>query len=198
MAPRKRARAADGTFRSSGGSVTGGTGDIKPQQLTVQLPEVLTADYGVVEVPTPRVILSFTGAATVMEILKVWWYVGIEDFLDPNRTAAAYLSFRQIRATGETINLGTLANDMDSPTIFAAVILSSTAIGASGVGTNTYPMTIDMTDNNGNGFLIATDKFFATHGTIAGTLPVKATVKILYRMVNITLAEYVGIVQSQV
>lgn len=197
MAPRKRARAADGTFRSSGGSVTGGTGDIKPQILTATTPIPGGADdYSSVEVLVPRMIIQTTGQANVMEVLKVWFYIGIRDFADTTKTSGAFLNTRQTRITSEATNISEVMSDVANPSTFASVYYQS-VITTSGNTRIVNPFVVDLTDNNGNGILIATDRFFFTSFDVSGTTAQEATVKILYRMVNIDIYEYVGIVQSQ-
>ena len=196
MAPaRKRNRS--GQFTSGGGSVTGGTGDIKPQLLTLVIPApVGNSDYGVVTVPVPRVILAFTGAATVMEILKVYWYPGISDSADAGAIFGGYLSFRALRAQDDAVSRATIIGDFANSASFAAVSKTVNFVTTGGVNW-TLPFEADLTDNNGNGILVATDTIFATSFNVDGTSPSRCALKILYRMVNIDLNEYVGIVQSQ-
>ena len=61
----------------------------------------------------------------------------------------------------------------------------------------TMPIHVDLTDNAGNGMLVATDRIVIyganTSGTIAGTY----VAKVLYRLKEVGIQEYVGIVQSQ-
>lgn len=63
-------------------SLTGGTGDVKPQILTLasQLPAALN-DYTVNQhlLPIPRFSGEPKNTATVFEILAVDWYIGEED-----------------------------------------------------------------------------------------------------------------------
>ena len=59
------------------------------------------------------------------------------------------------------------------------------------------PVIIDLTDNNGNGLLIATDKLFIVFANLNGTVVGSAVAKVKYRLSNVGITEYVGIVQSQ-
>lgn len=195
MAPK---RGVDGRFKSSGGSLTGGTGDVKPQQLTINVPTAGAGDdYSLVEVIVPRQVLSFSGIATVMEILQVHWYLGLQDVGDISNQVFAYLSFRELRTNGETSTIGTFATDLANSSTFAAAMQQSNQSGATGGQSLSLPITIDMTDNNGNGFLVATDKIFAIQGYVNNTVVANSVAKVTYRMVNVGLTEYVGIVQSQ-
>jgi len=54
-----------------------------------------------------------------------------------------------------------------------------------------------LTDNMGNGILIATDRIFVVGGSFGSALVARATCKILYRQTNVGVMEYIGIVQSQ-
>lgn len=197
MAPRKRARAADGTFRSSGGSLTGGTGDVKPQWLTV----IVTApggasDYSVVEFTVPRIIMAAANTAQIMEILRVDWYMGISNLGDNDVIILGYLSTRPIRQTGDATTLLALSADLQNSTVMAAA-LSSEVETTTGALHREMPQSVSMNDGNGNGTLVATSSMFATVGQFSDAAPSAATVKILYRMVNVGITEYVGIVQSQ-
>lgn len=193
-----RKRGTDGRFKTSGGSLTGGTGDVKPQLMTVALPAPSGInDYSVLEFAIPRIIMGARDSATVMEILKVYFYVGLDNLADSSYTMGAFLSTSLIRVQDSTANVATLASDMINPTVFASVV-STVLTTTTGAVTYTMPITIDLTDNNGNGILIATDKIFYTQGMTANILVSTGVVKILYRMVNIGITEYVGIVQSQI
>ena len=88
--------------------------------MTIRIPPPAgTGDYSIQTVNVPRVILSFTGTATVMEILKVWWYVGINDLADNDIINGGYLSFRSIRGQDAAASLATIAADMEQPSVFA-------------------------------------------------------------------------------
>ncbi len=194
----KRQRGAGGKFVSSGGSVTGGTGDIKPQIMTVVVGSAgAVDDYSFIQVNVPRIVLNPTGGSTIMELLKVWWYVALDDLGDIDGIWAAYLSTTRIRIVGETFNAGTLQNDAERPGVFAMVALDKTLVTTGGHSI-VFPLVVDLTDGNGNGILVATPTIFATFGALGNTATTStATAKILYRLVNVDLTEYVGIVASQ-
>jgi len=130
-----------------------------------------------------------------MEVLKVWWYIGNGDFGDADATYGGYLSTVVLRSQDETASAASLSTDIGDNTTFAAFYIDQGNLA--GAQTTILPVEIDMTDNNGNGFLVATDQFFATAWTLNNTTPIPAQVKILYRQVNVGIIEYVGIVASQ-
>lgn len=191
----KRRRNASGQF--TGGSVTGGTGDVKPQLMTVFIPRgASTSDYSTVEVPVPRIIMSTAGTATIMEILKLYWYISVSDLADSDQVSAGFLSYRSLRTTNDATTLARYMEDTFNPSSFGNVIQSSVET-TTGASVQSFPQTVDLTDSNGNGILVAVDRFFATQGQFSNTVTSDAAVKILYRMVNVGITEYVGIVQSQ-
>jgi len=184
--------------RTSGGSVTGGTGDVKPQIVTLTTPNVgSTNTYAVAQqpLPVPRFGTMKT-KATIMEILKVWWYLGLRDANDVSNTKWAFLSTAAVRSQGELASLLSSEGDAENSTVFAMVVQDQTLI-VSGAHQTLDPITIDLTDNNGNGVLIAVDKIFLTYGEVGGSIVSRSTAKLLYRLVNVGVTEYVGIVQSQ-
>lgn len=194
MAPK---RGANGRFKSGGGSVTGGTGDVKPQYMTIVVPAAgAINDYQVALFPLPRLILGHVDTATVMEILSVDWYIAMADSTDASAANFAFLSTRAIRSAGDTSTTATFEADMADPGTFAGVFLVQEFVTTGGKAW-TMPIHVDLTDNNGNGVLVAVDAIFATSGSVNNTAITTAIAKVLYRMVNVGITEYVGIVQSQ-
>ncbi len=191
-------RGTDGRFKTSGGSLTGGTGDVKPQILTIAVPAASgTDDYSSIEFAVPRIVMGSRDSATIMEVLKCWFYIGINDTLDTNHTVCGALSTTFLRAQDEICTIANMAANPVISTVFAYV-LRDVSIVTSGADSNADPMVVDLTDGNGNGILIATDNIFFTAGLFNNTATSSSTVKILYRMVNVGITEYVGIVQSQI
>ena len=184
--------------RTSGGSVTGGTGDIKPQILTVSTSATAgVADYAVAQVnlPVPRFGTMKT-KATVFEILRIDYYPNITDAADVSSTEAAFMSTQALRTQNDTCSLVTLAEDVLDPVGFGFV-MQTTSVSTNGGWTKEYPISYDFTDQNGNGIIIATDRLFFHIGSVGNTAVGTGAAKILYRLVNIGITEYVGIVQSQ-
>jgi len=86
--------------------------------------------------------------------------------------------------------------DVISPLNFAVAIVSSkiTVDGATHVQ---YPIHIDLTDGAGNGMLVATDRMFIYGGGAGNAVVGRYSAKILYRLVEVGITEYVGIVAQQ-
>lgn len=183
--------------RTSGGSVTGGSGDVKPQYITAQTPiPAGVDDYSVTEILLPSIILNQPGDATVVEILRVDYYLATRDIGDTAHEDWGFLSTIASRATNETSNLSTFGADLGNPINFACV-MKSIIIATSGGTVETMPLTINTTDDNGNGILVATNRMFFITGNVNGGAASESAVKILYRMTNVDMVEYVGIVTSQ-
>ncbi len=186
------------TKRLKGGSATGGTGDLKPQILTMSGLAGAITDYVVVQVqlPVPRFGPGMN-KATITEILKVWFYPAIEDLLDDDAVNATIIATTNLgRANADAVTVGSLATDMQNSNIVAATI-TMRQLTTSGSAHVIYPLMVDVTDSNGNGVLVAADSIFLIGANIAGTVAGSYTAKILYRTVNVGVTEYVGILQSQ-
>ena len=183
--------------RASGGSLTGGTGDVKPQILTLSSGIGVVNEYIVTNspLPVPR-FGSMKNMATVVEFLKVWWYMGIIDLTDQLSTDYAFLATGSRRVSGETGLLTSLNVDLNDPKTFAIAVQNGN-FTTSGATERHLPIEIDLTDSNGNGVIIATDNIFLVAANINGTQVTSYVAKVLYRLVNIGVTEYVGIVQSQ-
>ncbi len=154
-------------------------------------------DYSATEFAIPRIIMGARDSATVMEVLKVWFYVGLEDLGDHTFVSVGALSTTVLRAQDATVNAANVFANALFPTTFAYAVQNNQFLTSGGLS-HDMPMTVDLTDNNGNGVLIATDKIFVTCGMLGNTNVSAHCVKILYRMVNVGITEYVGIVQSQI
>lgn len=184
--------------RTSGGSVTGGTGDVKPQIFTIATGTAGAVDDYVVNnvsLPVPRIGMGLK-RATIFEILKVFFYPGIVDIADTTQTKFVYLTTATTRADGDTSTLATLNTDLNDPRVFACAVFNHNVLTSGGISMH-FPITIDLSDDNGNGYLVATDRLSIVGGDIGGTTASGSTAKVLYRLVNVGIEEYVGIVQSQ-
>lgn len=184
--------------RTSGGSVTGGTGDIKPQILTAltgTATAVATYIVNAIALPVPR-FGTTKGRSTIFEILWVDWYIGILDQSDQINTKFAFLSTSTNRNDGETATQASFVVDLSDPRVFGAVYRSKNQL-TSGTDHLDLPLRVNLTDENGNGVLVATDRLLVVGGDIAGTAADNYVAKIAYRLVDVTLEEYIGIVQSQ-
>ena len=83
--------------------------------------------------------------------------------------------------------------------VFAFYDLSVDATGplSTGVDNRIGPIEFDITDGAGHGFLVATDQIYMQVFTNGATATATVRVKMLYRWKNVSLAEYIGIVQGQ-
>jgi len=185
--------------RTSGGSVTGGTGDVKPQILTLTTGIAGAADDYVtaqLALPVPR-FGGMKTKATIFELLRVDWYLSPENLGDATANQQwAFLSTVSTRASGDTSTLTEMVNDILDPRTFGLVSMSM-LISTNGGNVQQFPIQVDLTDNNGNGILVATDKLVITGGSVSPASAGSYLCKVLYRLVNVGITEYVGIVQSQ-
>ena len=188
----KRARDA------GGGSVTGGTGDVKPQILTLTVDRPAGPDlYAVnqIALPVPR-FGTVKDRATVVEILSLDWYINILNQGDANSTDWGFLSTNSARTLTTTSNAASQRADVEDPLTFGMVSYI-TGLNTNGLLVKSWPLHYDLTDNNGNGMIVATDRIFIVIGNVASGLATTGTCKMKYRLVNVGITEYVGIVQSQ-
>lgn len=181
-------------------SLTGGTGDVKPQILTLDTPFTTNINRVVAaKIPLPVSRITSRGKrAQILEILKVWFYPGLDNIEDANLVMAGQLSTKLIFPTESVATTPILANLCREPTVIAS-FMSRGVFQTAGASNVIFPVARDLTDNAGNGVLVATDNIFVTFGFVDLTIvdPVRMSVKILYRFVNVGIEEYVGIVQSQ-
>lgn len=185
--------------RTSGGSVTGGTGDVKPQILTLSTgiaPAVGQYVVGQVSLPVAR-FGGMKTKTTVIEMLWVDWYLNLRNTADATTFEFGYLSTSSLRVTAETVNSVKMEEDVGDPRTFAYVLIDKVLNGGSGQLADVHPQRINLTDMNGNGILIATDTITIVGGAFANQIAGSYIAKVCYRTVNIGISEYVGIVQSQ-
>jgi hypothetical protein len=178
--------------------VTRGTGDVKPQIMTIStgvaggLDDYVTSQA---QLPVPR-FGAQRNLATLFELLWVDWYIANQNLADTLVTEWAFLSTSVSRQDADTSTLATLQEDIDDPRTIAMAI-KNVVFTTSGASEVSMPKRIDLTDSNGNGFLIATDRIVITQGSVGNVAAAGSTAKIGYRLVNVGVQEYVGIVQSQ-
>lgn len=196
--------------RSRGDQLTGGAGDVNPQIL--HIPQVVTspANLGLVQskipLPTQR-LTQRAGKSLVMEVLRIWYDFGwpftgnAGAFVVPSGTTAFQAAFVATRQVGAlSANTG---NNSDGAVI-SFVQNEFTPYYPAG-GPNFIipnPTLIDeLTDEAGHGVLVATDAIYIGlwgGGINAGQVSAATVnVAILYRWKEVTLEEYIGIVQSQ-
>jgi len=176
-------------------SLTGGTGDVNPQWMICQFTPTTPGTTQTVPFlcPINRVPQTST-RATVMEVLRVRFQIpNLPDIANAAETEHLYT------ASIGTQDHGAVNNIWSTPDVFAMISRerngSWTAAGTYS-DTNDNFLEIDLTDGAGHGVLVATD-------TVQGQLQGTATfatwfrARILYRVKNVSILEYVGIVQAQ-
>ena len=179
--------------RSDG--LTGGTGDVSPQWMSFAAVQS-AADVATTTtqaVPVQR--QNNRGKAQVMEALKVIFelptFPATASAVEATDAHAIFLS---------TTSFGATATVWSEPRVFAGwTRINQGAFTAAGTYQNAYDNTKeqDLTDGAGHGILIATDNIFAQANSTLTGLVNTFRIKLLYRWKNISLAEYIGIVQSQ-
>jgi len=184
--------------KTSGGSVTGGTGDIKPQYFTFGTATATAGDDYQLQQQTLPIVRPSTsaGEATIMEFLSVDYYPNVANMADTASTVFMCLASNIDRSSGDTPTLATIAQDIADPRTFGAVV-STRGFTTSGSVEYQYPIHYDFTDDNGNGMLYASDQVFLVGASIADAATGFYTAKLKYRYVTVTLIEYIGIVQQQ-
>lgn len=209
--------------RGRADTLTGGTKDVNPQQykLLSRIPEgVYTPASGAVvqrafyPVPVNR-LQQQGGKAIVMELLKVRWGFaqGFETSITAppfqlNTTAAICTSLIQ---TPDSFNPAVIDYCTDSfffqpSTLVGTEVTDLVVSGSSG----DFPIVNDLTDGAGHGILVATDQIYliisgqiidfdsgAQYPSAAVFTSIAVVAELIYRFKEVTLTEYIGIVQSQ-
>lgn len=187
-----------GSTKLSGGSATGGTGDVKPQYMTLNgaIPAAVD-DYMVDVFSIPVVRPGSTGDnATIMEILSLDWYLNLNNLGDAAGVQHAFITPNPARTSGDTCTVASISEDAVDPRTQGLAILDTT-LTTSGSTTVQYPIHIDMTDGNGNGNLWALDTITMVAGQVNNAVAGRTVCKLKYRWVRVGLIEYLGIVQQQ-
>jgi hypothetical protein len=186
-------------------SLTGGSGDVNPQEMVSPLLDLGSAsayavpngggDIKQLPLPIPR-IRGTSGSQTVIELLWASFYWTTLDIVLGG-------NLKYINITTNPNNPATIEQAISDPRTIADnynVILSTNAANTS--VSNVYgSQELDFTDNAGHGVLIATDQIYfnaiSVNTTTPPTLNDHVIVRIGYRFKNVGLVEYIGIVQSQ-
>ena len=164
--------------------------DVYPQILTLESGPQSASDaavYATIPLPIPRFGGS-TARPFVFELLRIQW-----GFQYP--TAEGLNSVLDVQ-------LSTVELDYDEGnprTFFWDHLRVETSDAANAILNECHAVKeLDYTDGNGHGILIATDNiyfYFDTAATSASTSQV--FVRLLYRLIKVSAAEFIGIVQSQ-
>jgi len=190
-----------------GGGLTGGTGDVNPQWLgTGDLTFTGTTPVNsviAIAIPLPIQRLNQAGKAQVLEVLKVMWRMSIPfnaASLGLNNWGGnAYLTTSQLLADIDAINAPKTGKCIDFETEFLSIYQSHITPDTIVVQSDDRPVTHDLTDGAGHGVLVGTDVIYLNLWVPTGFTNISTAVqaRILYRFKDVSLAEYIGIVQSQ-
>lgn len=175
-------------------SLTGGTGDVSPQQLvqTIVLSAANTFTQAESGIPVVR-LPTRKGKSIVMEILRVRV---LHPPLDTQPAAGGTSAL-------SVIQLGTISLGATDQTNVRNILFSENqwrgAFTAAGTFESFAPLDrdYDMTDGAGHGVLVATDSIFTGATTAGWTAAATFVLRIIYRFKEVSLEEYIGIVQSQ-
>lgn len=186
--------------RRATSSLTGGTGDVNPQFYVIQTTQTAIDTTRTVGFPLP--VPKYPGSANraiVFEVLSV--RLMLQDLV-----VAAGQSFTSLILSTRDLGDTGVANPTNAVTFAARTSPSVVAqrstdfLFATAVGFQISELRdteIDCTDAAGHGILVATDNiFFSVYSNATGVVNVAAC-RIKYRLKEIGLTEYIGIVQSQ-
>lgn len=163
------------------------------QVLTIKAEEtVADTDIDInVFVPVQR-LNSKTNRSIVMEILWVDWFLLDSGVPLVQSTVQAILTTNQQPSTGINIAI----SDPRNISIFRIMTNTGTASNA-GFQTFDYRYKDVLHDGAGHGLLVATDAMNINIQSASTTLINKLVCRIGYRWKEVSLVEYIGIVQSQ-
>lgn len=180
--------------RGRGDDLTGGTRDVNPQYMTLNLTTSAANTFTEIQfgIPVPR-FPEKGKKAIVFEMLKIFFFMPI---WDANPAAGGSNGVADVQ-------VGTISQTACNPASARTIAFAEreyrgafTAAGSELCVIND-PWVYDLTDGAGHGYLIATDNIFFDVVTSGYTGVASFTAKVLYRFKEVALEEYIGIVQSQ-
>lgn len=171
---------------TSGGGLTGGSGDVNPQFLSATALQSGADATTTATIALPIDRLRFgSNRVGAVEVLSATF--------DPRViTVGAVASILGVAIT--TKSFGTTKVQFNEPTIVAYFHVAAATAGFGGLQ---FPYKMDLTDAAGHGVMVCTDQIFAQCFSTTTSLTNQVDIKLEYRYKNITLHEYVGVVQSQ-
>lgn len=174
-------------------SLTGGTGDVNPQILTVVATQTAANTTTVVQqpLPIPRYPTS-KDRSLVMEFLWLDYY-----HTNPTLTAGV-INTNLVTVTTNPTSFTTAAGALQDSRLIDAWWKNTIVAGAPG---DRYDLlaeqTQDLTDKAGHGIIVASDNlYFGVYSQNTGVAD-SFVIKAAYRWKEVSLTEYIGIVQSQ-
>lgn len=180
--------------KGRGDQLTGGSGDVSPQLVTQTTTLTAANTFTQDESGLPQIrIPTRKGKSIVMELLKIRVTHPPLD-TQPAAGGTNAQSQWQISTISESV-----MNPADPRVIAYSTIQWRGAFTAGGSFEAAQNLTevINLTDGAGHGILIATDSIYIAANTVAYTGTGTWYAKLEYRFKEVTLEEYIGIVQSQ-
>jgi hypothetical protein len=173
--------------------LTGGSGDVNPQEFTAHVIQggADAAAQVAVQLPIPR-LPTKPGRNLVMEFLWITYY-----WLNPAFPGAGTVGNLIANVTTNGTAPGTQANALLDPKIISVWKRSSATFTAVGVADSGSYFEDDLTDQAGHGILVATDTIFFNVFSILTANANDVGFRVGYRWKDVSLTEYIGIVQSQ-
>jgi hypothetical protein len=173
-----------------------GRRDQYPQTFLVDLtqPSVDGAILATVNLPVPRIPTA--NKATILEISAIEYYFPI---WVPSITTGQTSHLMVIVSTDErTIDMtDPVPYISNGHTIDAVDLHIHPGTAAAPLSSAIFPLRHELETKDGHGVLVATDRLFISLDTINFPTATKAVVKVYYRYVEVSVQEYVGIIQSQ-
>jgi len=160
--------------------------DVNPQFLSLKVVESGAATFTEAKINTPVLPQFSSSKALVMEILKVWFTINKWDGADED--------FVGIQLTKQSATAILLDDDPDRIVGVRDKVQFVTS-GVSQMILSPFGGVIyDLTDGDGNGFLVASKELFLSILGTSQASAITGTVKILYRLKQVGIKEYIGIV----
>lgn len=179
--------------RGRGDQLTGGSRDVNPQEFVMPLLTQTGNDATTVvsaPLPIPR-LPTKSGKSLVIEILWVEFHFVITGLAAAVQTL--YLALTT-NATGQA-NITAALRD---PRVIAQhytgyVYAAATALNIA----DGYSHEIDLTDQAGHGIIVATDTIYGVIMSTGTNAANNGVIRFGYRWKEVSLEEYIGVVQSQ-
>ncbi len=98
--------------------------DVNPQYLTVTSTAGAVDDYSVnqIQLPVPRIGLA-KGKAMVFEILRIDWYINVQNMIDATMLGWAFLATSTNRSDGDTATFLSAQDDVEDPLVLGFALL---------------------------------------------------------------------------
>lgn len=175
-------------------TLTGGTNDVNPQFMNLSVTQSAADTFTQTTTQIPIQRLATMGRAQVMEVLKIYFQcTDISAATAPNVLKAIIIQL--------TTKSFAAAVNLNEPTCFGfynkAIANAFTAAGTGILSSEVEPYVMDLTDGAGHGFLVASDNIYLGCFSSNTGNANAVQIKILYRWKDVSVQEYVGIVQSQ-